>query len=283
MRMRVLDWVARRRPLLALAGGYLASCTLVTEVNDYEVDPSAEQLMETRDLEFTFIGFWPHPGQPLDVAIVSDDSVLQGRARIVLPLLEGSNEEYPEVELPMKNALPPGGHRLLVYADTDGDGLVDFTEDEEGNRGFKEHIWQIPLDPDGVGEFVHEFTFMLFTEADYLSVEESVVMELPMLGGAPPAIIQCLDDAIDGDLDIKIFLAAEERQVGLFRRSPGTPFPANGIKLPGIVDAGSAYRIEVFVDGEQRKVLDRTAPTQGDLVVPASDWVPFSVAELGCR
>ena len=51
-------------------------------------------------------------------------------------------------------------------------------------------------------------------------------------------------------------------------------------QVGGVLDGGSLYRIEVFVDGKLKKTVNKQAPASDDLVIPVAEWFPVSVEEV---
>ncbi len=249
---------------------------MISGANDYEVqakDPTAS----TRDLDYEFIGMVAHAGIPLDVAVVDESDILQARARIILP---PPVDDFPAERLVMKNGLTPGGQTLYFFADNDGDGSVDGTI-----RKIVEHIWIEPVPDDGKGQFMHDTNFDYFNEDDYRALNGALVLKMPesAAGADATAFLECLDGKLGKQLDVILTLIEQDRQVGLFRRYRGTAAPEE-VRLNGILDGGSQYSIEVIVDGKTKKKFEKQAPTNDDLVVPASEWLPISLAEaLACR
>ena len=252
-----------------------SGCTLISGAGDYEVvDPAGR----TRDLEYEFVGMVPHAGFPLDVAVVDEKKLLQARARIILPPPVAA--DFPTERLVMKNALTPGEQTLYFFADNDGDGLVDGSQ-----KKIIEHIWIEPLDPDGVGKFEHNTNFDYFNEDAYTPLGGALVLEMPAFpaGGDVETLFKCLDEKLGKQLDITLTLIEEDRQVGLFRRYRGTAAPKE-IRLSGVLDGGSQYRIEVLVDGENKKTLTKQAPASDDLIVPSTEWLPVRLDDIrDCR
>ncbi len=252
----------------------LSGCTVISGAGDYEVaDPAAS----TRDLDYEFVGMIAHAGIPLDVAVVDQSNLLQARARIILPPV--ADGEYPSERLVMKKALTPGEQTLYFFADNDGNGLVAGEK-----RKIVEHIWIEPLDSDGIGEFVHNTSFDYFNEDAYIPIGGALVLQMP----APrttdvEALLECLDGKFGRQLDVTLTLIEQERQVGLFRRYRGTKAPEE-VRLGGVLDGGSQYRIEVSVDGEIKKTLTKQAPASDDLIVPAGEWLPIKLEDaVNCR
>jgi hypothetical protein len=269
---------------LAYASG-LTACTLITGAADYKVNEDLDSTdTQVRDLQFTFTGMYPHAGKTLDVAVINDSDVLQARARIVLPPLPEDVLKYPPIDLDMDGALSPGPQSLYFFADENGDGLVDFEDNGEGKKpGIIEHVWIVPLEPDGIGTFEHVADFQLFDESDYSSLNGDLVMKLPGLANMGAGeLLKCFEEKVAAQIDIVLTLKAAEKHVGLFRRYGRTAIPADGIRLRGILDGGSIYHIDVLVDGEVKKSFDKTAPSTGDLEVAPADWFPLVLTAADC-
>jgi hypothetical protein len=227
---------------------------------------------------------YPHAGRALDIAVINENSVLQARARIVLPPLPANVALYPPVSVDMKKALTPGPQSLYFFADEDGDGLVDFKDNGEGNKpGFIEHVWIREVPANGSGAFLHILDFNLFDENDYSSLNGDLIMNLPSLNNMPDVDLRkCFEEKVDQDIEIVLTLKAAKRQVGLFRRYGNTPIPEDGVRLKGLLDGGSIYQIDVSVDGAVKKTFDKTAPANGNLEVLPADWFPLKLADIDC-
>jgi hypothetical protein len=267
-----------------------AGCTLVTGAGDYEVDAELEQRMEdelamsvTRDLDFSFSAMDAHADTPLDVAVVNERNFLQARARIVMPRpVEGS---YPTERLVMKRALTPGAQRLFFYADTNGDNDI-----QGSMQRIQEHIWVEPVPPAGVGTFMHSLDFIFFSEDDF-GQNQDLVLERPMpsVGELPlEQVLACFRDKFEGEFDetfeVKVFFAAEDRQVGYFKLyAGGTPPQSFEISLPGIIDIGSDYHFEVLTDGMVKHEFTETAPDVETWRIPATRWLRLNLEPADCR
>ena len=259
------------------AATLLASCTLVTDARDYEVDPG----VVTRDLDYSFESF-PHAGQPLDVAVVNSSKQMQARARILLaPNLP--NGEIPVEHLVLTRGLKPGDYELYFFADQNENYMFD--------QG--EHNWIEPVPASGQGSFVHSTTFAQnFNENDFTQLNADIVFEIPSLpaGALTPAqesFRQCAAEKLESSpvFEIKVFLKAESRQVGLFKTYAGNrvskELQQDGIRLEGILDAGSEYTIEVVLNGES-STTTVTAPADintKELRVKADQWFPLRVTD----
>lgn len=275
----------RRIGSVLIAASVLSGCTVISGVGDYKVIdtdagdlvPDTQAMNEVRDLSYKFTGMVAHAAVALDIAIVDEANLLQARARIILPPPVAN---FPAEEVVMRNALTPGKQTLYFFADNDGDGSVDGSA-----KAIVEHIWIVPVEPNGIGAFAHNTNFMYFKDDAYTSLNGALVLEMPMPTGVPtPDFKECLEKRLGKRLDVKLTLIEQSRQVGLFRRYRDTPAPVTEIRLKGLLDGGSFYRIDVLVDGMVKKSFNKQAPATGDLVVKAADWFPVTLAgSLDCR
>lgn len=272
--MRNLNTV---RPLALAYLGLLGGCTVISGVNDYEV---VDPLSDTRDLDYSFVGMVAHAAVALDVAVVDENNLLQARARIILP---PAVADYPSERLVLRNGLTAGEQTLYFFADNNGNGLVDGSKDR-----IVEHIWIEEVNPDGVGEFVHNTNFIYFNEKSYTPLNGALVLQMPDLPSGEEldpvqrAFLACVERKLGDRVDVALTLVEQDRQVGLLRRHKGTPYPEE-FKLSGVLDGGSKYKIEVLVDDVVKKGFERTAPVEGDLVVPTGDWFPVSINDCTAK
>jgi hypothetical protein len=288
--------------LFVVAAMSLSACTAVTGATDYKVDAEREKeerdkmlLMTTRSLDYTFTSFEAHERTALDVAVVDDAQMVQARARIILR--PAVSLPYPDEELKLDKVLSPGPFQLYFYVDTNGNDEIDGTKQEP-----VEHIWIKPVNADGTGSFVHKTMFQFFSEQDYVMLEH-LELELPA-GPALPTIMKtdsmavraakakyitgvhsCLANRIGkkfkDTLEIKLTFADDGREVGYFKIYHGAPPPLDGhIELKGIVDSGSRYEFDVFVDGQLKKTFMDNAPQSGPWMIPFADWAPAQIADL---
>jgi hypothetical protein len=270
--METRNVVAVAAAWLGLAS--LSACTLITDANDRKV------IDGPTDLEFTFTEMGVHDSLPLDVAIVSEDDILQGRARVLLP---PAATPYPEVTVRLQKALAPGKNRLFFFIDSNQNNKVDGAE----NR-IDEHLWIEDVPASGKGSFKHSINFNPFTEDDYQSLNTDVVFELPMVPANAPRLRACLakvlDDRIQESFELHVTLAADQREVAYFKTFKGNPLPEE-IRLTGVIDVPNEYRIDVIVDGEQRNSVNLEAPLEAaEFVVPANRWFLGNAADIAnCR
>ncbi|MFT3924718.1 MAG: hypothetical protein QM778_19415 [Myxococcales bacterium] len=250
-------------------------CTVITDARDYEVDPA----VAVRDLDFTFEKF-PHAGQPLDVAIVNSANQMQARARIVLSPEQSGG--LPSEHLVMSDTLRPGDYSLYFFVDPNENYMFDPNE----------HNWIEPVPASGKGEFTHSTMFAQdFAAKAPSELNADIVFELPALpvGANVDAFKACVSKKIEDIevFEIKVFLQSESRQVGLFKTYTGNMLSKtlreDGIRIDGILDAGSEYRIEVVQDGAQilkSEIVEAPADVNvPELRVPADKWFPFRVTD----
>jgi hypothetical protein len=252
----------------------LSACTLITDANDRKI------IDGPTDLDFTFTEMGVHDSLPLDVAIVSEDDILQGRARVLLP---PEATPYPEVNVKLKNALPPGQSRLFFFIDNNQNNKVDSAASR-----IDEHIWIEDVPTSGNGSFKHGINFRVFTEDDYQSLNTDVVFELPMVPASALRIRACLakllDDRIEESFELHVTLATEQREVAYFKTFKGNPLPEE-VRLKGVIDVPNEYRIDVIVDGEQKNSINlESSIDETEFVVPFNRWFPASVTDIAnCR
>lgn len=267
--------------LAPIAAILLSGCTLISGVGDYEVvgdgdaGNGAAAMTEVRDLNFSFKGMVAHAAVPLDIAVVDEKDRLQARARVILPPLA---TPYPTEQIVMHNALTPGKQTLYFFADNDGDGQVDGAENK-----IVEHVWIEPVAASGVGEFTHNTNFDYFNQDAYTPLNGALVLEMPNPSGvAGMELLSCIESKLGEQVDVELTLIEQDRQVGLFRRYRGTELPTE-IRLSGVLDGGSMYRIQVVIDGAPKKTLEKRAPATDDLIVSAGEWFPSKLASIDCR
>lgn len=274
--------------LAALSPG----CSLVTEAGDYEVEseeskPDAGKSPSTpgtsgRNLDFTLINFSPHAGIAVDIAVVSRGDVLQARAIVLMPPA-GSGEYAPE-RIELEGVLLPGENKLFFFADNDRSmDLQAFTI--EGEKKVRlEHSWILEVPQDGVLKFPHATNFEEFRPGDY-SQQRDVVFRLPEIAAGATAEVQRnirdrFDSALGNVAEIAVFSDDDGRQVGLFRRHAGIPFPEGELRLPGIADPGTLYAIELAIDGKVVMEFSQRAPIDGNMTILATKWLPDAAVGL---
>jgi hypothetical protein len=251
-----------------------AGCTLITDANDRKV------VTGLTDLDFTFTEMGVHASLPLDVAIISEDDVLQGRARVLLP---PAATPYPDVNVKLSKALVPGKNRLFFFIDNNQNNKVDSAPNK-----IDEHVWIEDVPTSGKGSFKHAINFTVFSESDYQSLNTDVVFELPNVPANAPRIRACLakllDDRMKESLELHVTLTADQHEVGYFKTFKGNPLP-NEIRLAGVVDAPNEYRIDVVVDGEQRNSINLSSETgETEFVIPTNRWFLGNNADVtNCR
>lgn len=259
--------------LLSLLLG-ASACTLITDANERKVG-GAEG-----DLRFVFKSMAVHESTPMDLAIINQDGLLQGRARMILPPRPASGD-FPDVSLVMEKTLGGGQYELLFYIDDNNNNSVDRQPDGDG---VLEHIWREPVPKSGQGTFTHNIRFVQFTEQDITDIGGDIVLQAPVIPpGAAEAIKQCFaqkfNSTVRKSLEIKVFLEEDQRQIAYFATFKGNPVPGS-VRLVGIVDAPNMYRFDVFIDGAKKSSFNRESEVGKDLVVMASEWLPFTAAEL---
>lgn len=217
-------------PLLALV---LGGCSLI--VGD-KVDPLATDT--TPDLRYQLRAFEPHVGQLTELLVVSDDGLVQARA--VYDPLPG-----PDVLVELLNVIRPNVRRVDFYSDLNENRSIDPSEPDPIDamrRLFPDHMWRDRVGEDGVGEFVHSTNFT------------DIVRDDPAQSIGGPFELALRDVGDFADRPVRAWIADPTgADVGFYQLGS---FQGTSVELqvPGIVDPGTEYLIEVELGGGERSV-----------------------------
>ncbi len=246
----------------------LAGCTLATDAGDRKFVPAL-------DLDYTFQKMsGTHPGKVMDVALVvvrpGGENQVQGRALISLP--------------PLVMGVAADQRMVLQQAMQQDEMKLEFFVDDNPENGVfdaPEHHWVQNVPPTGEGSFEHKSAF------DPLDAVRDAP-DIVFAGPADDAQRNCLAALIPGFgvLEIKVFNEAFNwRQVGYLKLDSQSGLRARPLTLRDVIDAGSKYRFEVFVNGTAAKApfeKNTDAQTQ-QLSNSLSEWFPASAQQIsGC-
>jgi hypothetical protein len=201
-----------------------AGCSLVTDLDGYEVDDGCSVDLELTDYSI-------HSDDDLFVRVVSEEGIARAQA-LMAPLGDG----HVRVQLP--DAVPPGPHRLEFYADVDGDGLI----------GDRDHTWRIEdLCEAGPVQFAHDFNFDQLDDARFPGAD--LVFQARGL------------EVTDRPLEVSVRAAESGRTVAL-ARVPSVEASAVTLQVPGVIDPGFDYEVTCFVDRDESRNYDGPAVDQ---------------------
>ncbi len=247
--------------LLAL----LTGCTLATDAGDRKFVPSLDLNYTFRDMSAT------HPGKVMDVALVvvrtGGENQVQGRALIALPPpVMGT---APDQRLVLERAMQEPDMELEFFVDDNA---------ENGQFDAPEHHWLRKVAANGEGSFSHTSTF------DPLQ-PVLAAPDIVFAGPADDAQRTCLTGLIPGfqTLEIKVYNEAFAwRQVGYVKVDSQSGLRARPLPLHDVIDAGSKYRFEVFVNGVQAKEpFEKLTDAQTQqLTISLGEWFPATSAQI---
>lgn len=260
------------RVLLAAATVALAasttSCFAVTDLDRFGSNAAASG--NFNDLKLTVRGFTSHVPEMFEYRIVDKDNVLQSRG-IISPLGDTKATMFAPGAVPKQN----GPFTLDFYADHDLDGKYG----RDPVQGTGDHSWRIPLadvplDDSGayVIAFDHNTSFAVLTSP------------APPIEIGAPATIRLVNVAgfIGKRIQFRIADASSKRVVALYR-IPNLTKASGTIVVPGMIEGGVTYTVELYTDDNQDvpgsvrafRMEQRSAATGLDL-----DFDPATVPEV---
>lgn len=222
-----------RARLLSVALAALStSCFAVTDLDRFEKAEGTSSNFS--DLRFTVRGMKSHVNELFEYRVIDASNVVQSRG-FVVPL--GGEE----ASLFVKGAVPKqnGPFHLDFYADHDGVPGYDVAPKPNGD-----HAWRLPLE-DGMrsedGTFVIAFDHN--TSFSYLN-DPTPPREI----GKPfTARLQSLGGFQGKRVEVRVSDASSGRVVALYR-VPSVKTPEVTLSVPGMIEQGVSYRVEVYTD-----------------------------------
>lgn len=214
-----------------------SSCFAVTDLDRFET--RAGSTSNFTDLKLTMRGMTSHVAEYFEWRVIDGTNTLQSRG-IILPL------GGPNATLLAHGAIPKanGPFTLAFYADHNHDGI--YTPPPPPVPGaaaeFPDHAWVLALDltkenADGVldVQFDHNTSFADLSKAP-LEIGRPASVHLTNMGGL-----------LSKRIEVRIADASSKRVVA-FYRVPTIVQAAFDMQIPGMIDAGVIYSIEVYVD-----------------------------------
>lgn len=256
------------RKLLALSAcAALASsaCFAVTDLDRFE--KRGQSVSNFTDLRLTVRGMTSHVNELFEYRVVDATNTIQSRGFIV-PLGGVEASVFVPGAIPRQN----GPFRLDFYSDHDLSGGHDTSSDARGD-----HSWRVALDPAATDDrgvvnvvFDHNTSFTYLNEP----------------GGAPsevgkPATIRMTKMGLFLGRRVQVRVAdASSRRVVALYRIPALGGPDVAVSVPGMIEPGVIYAVEVTVDGGNQplrafRVEQTSNPTGLDVA-----FDPTSAAEV---
>lgn len=227
----------RARLLFAFVAGLLSSsCFVVTDLDRFEktapVAPS-----NFSNLRVTVRGMTSHVNERFEYRVVDASNVIQSRGFIV-PLGGPAASFFVQGAVPKQN----GPFRFDFYADHDNSGAYDPRPDT-----FLDHAWRLQLedamlDEDGtyVVVFDHNTSFTnLNTPSPATEFGKPATIHMKAMG------------AFAGKrVEVRVGDASTKRVVAMFR-VPALKESDFDILVPGMIESGVTYAVEVYTDDGQ--------------------------------
>jgi len=220
---------------MALAAS-TSSCFAVTDLDRFGSNAGANG--NFNDLKLTVRGFTSHVNEMFEYRIVDKDNTLQSRG-IIVPLGDTKATLFAPGAVPKQN----GPFNLDFYADHDLNGV--YGRDDLQQTG--DHSWRIPLTADLLDDsgafsvvFDHNTSFSVLTNpAPPREIGKPATVRLGNMGGF-----------IGKRIEIRIADASSKRVVA-FYRIPSLGGAAATVVVPGMIEGGVTYTVEVYTDDNQ--------------------------------
>lgn len=224
----------RRGLLLALVTGALtSSCFVVTDLGRFE---KAEPLAPSNfsDLRVTVRGMTSHVNELFEYRVVDASNVIQSRG-FISPLGGPDATFFVPGAVPKQN----GPFRFDFYADHDFSGGYDPRPDT-----FLDHAWRLSLDDsrlDEDGAYVVVF--------DHNTSFTNLNTPTPATVFGNPAVVRLRGMAAFAGrrVEVRIGDASTRRVVALYR-VPALTKPEVDLEVPGMIEAGVTYEVEIYTD-----------------------------------
>lgn len=250
----------------------LAGCSQIVDVDRFHekaATSSGSITAQFLDLQLSFIGMKPHLAHTFEYRVIDANNLVQSRG-IVQPLGALDVSIFVPRAIPRSN----GPYRLDFYADVNGSGGYDGI----GSVISNDHAWRIePLEdyPKGEQQPVDGLVQVTFTHSTSFTDIDQYPSGTPNkskdtgLG----AKIHLASLGSFGGKELQVRIAEHETQhvVGLYR-VPQITGAAMDAVVPGVVDVGVDYDVEVWIDANGNGTYDDPSKEGGDwgLRVPGS-------------
>jgi hypothetical protein len=253
-------------PLVSVVVG----CSAMVKLDGYKEAPppasttaSVSHASGFENLKLTMLAMKPHVGQMVEARVVDPNNFIQFRA--VISAIDGSTD----VTINAPNAIPKmgGSHRLDFYADMNHSGGYDGIGSVVNN----DHAWRIdPLTdfPEGAFSPVEGLVQVnfghntSFTDIDQYPVGTSNRAKDTTLGAR--VHVTGLDAFGGKLLNVRISDTITKHTVAVYRVPEIQGGKVDAV-VPGCVEPGADYQIDVYVDANGNHAYDDPSQKKGDL------------------
>lgn len=236
----------------ALLAASTSSCFAVTNLDRFE--QSAGATGNFSGLKLTVRGMFSHVNEMFEYRIVDRDNTLQSRG-IIMPLGGPDATVFAPGAVPKQN----GPFKLDFYADHDPAHNMRYDRDQATGTG--DHSWRIELgggDKPPAADLYDENTGTFNVVFDHNTSFNLLTDPFPPREIGTPATIRLanMGGFLGKRLEIRIADASSKRVVALYR-IPSLASADPTITIPGMIEGGVSYTIEVYTDDN--------APTPGSI------------------
>ncbi len=219
----------RNLAVIAVSVG-LSSCFAVTNLDRFHENEAINSNFV--DLKFTMRGMTSHVTEYVEYRVVDGTGTLQSRG-IIVPL------GGPDATLFAPGAIPKanGPFRLDFFADHDMSGGYDNTEAE-----IRDHAWRLMLHPEEADD-----NNMLDVQFDHNTSFNYLNDPVPPKEYGKPATVKFADMAGFKRVELRVSDSSAKRTVALYR-VPQVPVGPFDMTVPGMIEAGVPYDIDVYTD-----------------------------------
>ncbi len=263
--------LARALPVTLAA---VCGCFAVTDIGSYRVGVSAsaasggasDDPTQPSTLVLTLRGMSVHLTQRMEFRVVDSHDYVQARG-IVEPFAEppsGGVTFHLGAAIPADN----GPYRLDLYADVNGSG------DYDGIPGgiTSDHAWRIePLADYPAGKVAHlanvvQVTFTHNTQ--FTDIDEWDGKHAPAQSTGADVRVRFPRDKMSPFrgrlLELRVVQASAPLRTVALYRDPELPDADVEAFIPGVVEVGDRYAVEVYVDANGNGAYDNPAASAGD-------------------
>jgi hypothetical protein len=243
----------------------LLGCTSVLDVDRFKEQqasqPSNVVTSQFLDLELTLIGMKPHVAHTYEYRVVDANNLVQSRG-VVAPLGAADVKLFVPRAIPRSN----GPYRLDFYADVNESGGFDGI----GSVISNDHAWRIePLVDYPAGAFkpVEGRVQVSFTHSTSFTNIDNYPSGTPNkakdTGLGVVVKLASLEQAAGKMLEVRVAEQETKHVVGLLR-VPAVASPTLDVKIPGVVDVGVDYFVDVYIDSNANGAYDDPSKEGGD-------------------
>ncbi len=222
------------RLLLGVAFGLASSsCFVVTDLDRFEKAPPLAP-SNFSDLRVTVRGMTSHVNERFEYRVVDGSNVIQSRG-LIIPLGGPAASFFVEGAVPKQN----GPFRFDFYADHDSSGDYDRRPDT-----FLDHAWRLSLDDKMLDE---NGTYVVVFDHNQSFTNLNTPSPAREFGKPATVHMKAMGPFANSRVEVRIGDASTNRVVATYRVPVLTATDYDAV-VPGMIETGVTYRVEVYTD-----------------------------------